>query len=240
MELAKAHTSDVDDTIISEGISETDVFEVWFSGCHTGRLKQISERPVAHVSFEDVGGGSVVNTAEYSLADIPLYWMVREVVRSQCGIKFDEDALQRLQIPASVLSDPDLPLPTSPSTTASPTVANGSDIGPTNGHVQMQKPPPTSPSPWQVQMQIDAIQPLHDGLAGLSAWWILEVLPLENAHQDESGQWHTTFGSVLFYVIAEFRTESFGFPQLASRKGTKNPELHHTLFSCLCQTSYGR
>jgi len=60
----------------------TDVLEVWFAGCHS-----------------DVGGGAVSDDTVSSLANITLRWMVREIILSQCGIRFDVDALQRLSIP---------------------------------------------------------------------------------------------------------------------------------------------
>ncbi|KJA23235.1 hypothetical protein HYPSUDRAFT_138053 [Hypholoma sublateritium FD-334 SS-4] len=61
-----------------------DVLEVWFSGCHS-----------------DVGGGSVSNDTTSSLANIPLRWMIREVVASGCGILFDSSALMRANITLS-------------------------------------------------------------------------------------------------------------------------------------------
>ncbi|KAJ3800882.1 hypothetical protein GGU11DRAFT_334189 [Lentinula aff. detonsa] len=63
-------------TTDEESTSGTDVLEVWFAGCHS-----------------DIGGGSVSNSTKESLSDISLRWMVRQVVESQCGIQFNEDAL---------------------------------------------------------------------------------------------------------------------------------------------------
>ncbi|KAG5338934.1 hypothetical protein C0989_005568 [Termitomyces sp. Mn162] len=68
-----------------EGIPDTDVLEVWFSGCHA-----------------DVGGGTVPDKETHSLANISLRWMVREIQQARCGIIFDEKALQRLEIPRVV------------------------------------------------------------------------------------------------------------------------------------------
>ena len=61
-----------------------------------------------------MGGGAVTNATEFSLSDITLRWMVREVVRAQCGVAFDEDALKRANIPVAVLADVISPLPESP------------------------------------------------------------------------------------------------------------------------------
>ncbi|KII90919.1 hypothetical protein PLICRDRAFT_107215 [Plicaturopsis crispa FD-325 SS-3] len=63
---------------------QTDVLEVWFSGCHS-----------------DVGGGAVPDDTQLSLAEITLRWMVREVMASECGIQFDENALARMKVPTT-------------------------------------------------------------------------------------------------------------------------------------------
>ncbi|TCD62857.1 hypothetical protein EIP91_006338 [Steccherinum ochraceum] len=55
-----------------------DVKEVWFAGVHT-----------------DVGGGSVPNGTRYSLARIPLRWMIRECFKCNTGILFDAAQLQQ-------------------------------------------------------------------------------------------------------------------------------------------------
>ncbi|KAF9525476.1 hypothetical protein CPB83DRAFT_859308 [Crepidotus variabilis] len=60
---------------------DTDVLEVWFAGCHG-----------------DVGGGAVPNDTETTLANISLRWMVHEIIASDCGIQFDQDALKRIDI----------------------------------------------------------------------------------------------------------------------------------------------
>ena len=44
------------------------------------------------------------NDAQYSLGDITLRWMVREVIKSQCGVVFDDAAFVRLGFPRRFLS----------------------------------------------------------------------------------------------------------------------------------------
>ena len=68
------------------------VQEVWFAGCHS-----------------DVGGGSVKDTERYSLANISLRWMVKQVELSQCGIKFDPVALEAVKMDASSPTSPGSP-----------------------------------------------------------------------------------------------------------------------------------
>lgn len=63
---------------------ETDVLEVFFAGGHA-----------------DVGGGNDVNATLHSLSNISLRWMLREIVKAQCGILFDNSALKRMGIPRS-------------------------------------------------------------------------------------------------------------------------------------------
>ncbi|KAL9711343.1 hypothetical protein Ac2012v2_005887 [Leucoagaricus gongylophorus] len=58
-----------------------DVLEVWFAGCHT-----------------DIGGSAVPNDMPQGLSDITLRWMLREIVKSQCGILFNDDALREAGI----------------------------------------------------------------------------------------------------------------------------------------------
>ncbi|KAF8073979.1 hypothetical protein FPV67DRAFT_1739295 [Lyophyllum atratum] len=82
------------DPVEEEG-EDTDVLEVWFSGCHS-----------------DVGGGAVDDAEKHSLANISLRWMVQEVQRARCGILFDDYALERASI--SRLMFADTPLEVSP------------------------------------------------------------------------------------------------------------------------------
>ena len=63
---------------------ETDVLEVFFAGGHA-----------------DVGGGNDANETLHSLSNISLRWMLREIVKAQCGLLFDNSALKRMGIPQS-------------------------------------------------------------------------------------------------------------------------------------------
>ncbi|EIN07594.1 hypothetical protein PUNSTDRAFT_103627 [Punctularia strigosozonata HHB-11173 SS5] len=76
---------DETDPAADQPANVTDVLQVWFSGCHS-----------------DVGGGSVPDTADHSLANITLRWMVRQVLLAQCGVLFDSAALDFLDISDAV------------------------------------------------------------------------------------------------------------------------------------------
>ncbi|KAF8269883.1 hypothetical protein EI94DRAFT_1681284 [Lactarius quietus] len=67
--------------------AKTDVREVWFAGCHA-----------------DVGGGSVPDSTENSLARISLRWMILECFRTESGIRFRKEALKRIGIDQNALA----------------------------------------------------------------------------------------------------------------------------------------
>jgi hypothetical protein len=142
------------DGVLSEDaeVAATDVLEVWFSGCHA-----------------DVGGGSVTDSVSLSLSQVTLHWMLREVVSSQCGIRFDHEALRRLDF--------------------NPDQFNVGQL-----HLQLQpQPQPTESNP----DTLEAETPLHDQLTmdaagwGAPMWWILELMPLQLSNQDGKGVWRT-------------------------------------------------
>jgi hypothetical protein len=56
----------------------------------------------------------------------------------------------------------------------------------TPGALDAVLPRPGDPDP----DVLDATQPIHDDLASMPLWWILEILPLSRAYQDARGYWH--------------------------------------------------
>lgn len=65
------------------------------------------------LNYIDVGGGSVPDAEENELGNISLRWMVKEVMKTQCGILFDEAALKRSRIPRHVFPAGVIDLPSS-------------------------------------------------------------------------------------------------------------------------------
>lgn len=66
------------------------------------RSLALRERAAWFLNFihdPDVGGGSVTDITKNSLAQIPLRWMVRQVITANCGIQFDETAFARNGLP---------------------------------------------------------------------------------------------------------------------------------------------
>lgn len=137
---------------------ETDVLEVWFAGCHS-----------------DVGGGEDRNDAEHSLSNISLRWMVRQIILTQCGIQFNNDALRDMKIPL-------------------PTLSFGK-LDPT-GHFSSSADAKAIEEA-QNRERRDALAPLHDALRN-PMWWPLEFFPLIHSYQDEEGDWHRSFSWNLF------------------------------------------
>jgi len=135
----------------------TDQKEVWFIGCHT-----------------DVGGSSTPDTETHSLANIPLHWMIQEIVRADCGIQFDFDAFAQWGIPVAIGRD------LYPSTSLAANQATGSGNG-TGAAV-------TENDPVEV---LDATQPTHDQLKANAAWWLLEIIPTSYTYQNLQNKWVT-------------------------------------------------
>ncbi|CAE6434278.1 unnamed protein product [Rhizoctonia solani] len=178
---------------ISEGGNideeETDVLEVWFAGCHS-----------------DVGGGEERNDAEYSLSNISLRWMVRQIILSQCGIQFNNEALRDMKIP----------LPTLSFGKVDPT-AHYSSLGDAKVIEAAQN-----------QERRDALAPSHDALRN-PLWWPLELFPLVHSYQDENGDWHRSFRWNLFgprharktlKVVKIHRSVQYRMEHMEAEKGT--------------------
>ncbi|KAH9007824.1 hypothetical protein EDB84DRAFT_1552891 [Lactarius hengduanensis] len=138
---------------------DTDLKEVWFAGCHT-----------------DVGGGSTPDSTKHSLANIPLRWMVQEVMRADCGIQFDLNAFARWNIPVTVGRDP--------STSGAPSQGSENGKGRTEGSAAEND---------RVDAQ-DIVQPIHDDLVDVPVWWLLEIIPTQFTYQNAQDKWVTSCG----------------------------------------------
>ena len=137
----------------------------------------------------DVGGGNTKNDAPNALSNIPLRWMIKEILEAHTGMIFRKDPLAAL----GIVLDP-------PSINREPVMAN-------NGKDGSLTPLPTSidkrlevddlPSPYLPQDVIppvdavDIVQPIQDELQSNPLWWILEFLPFIESSQDEHGEWHS-------------------------------------------------
>jgi hypothetical protein len=161
------------------------VLEVWFAGCHC-----------------DVGGGAVEDVAPYKLADIPLRWMVEQVMRSQCGIKFDDAALRRVGIDVSFVApgaptiptvgeEPEADAGAAHSSPQESQISLGNDD---NGEyvVQDGKPRRVKERTWDREQDVET--DINDQLEAKPGWWLLEFLPMRFTWQEDDGKWKTKWG----------------------------------------------
>ncbi|KAF9515851.1 hypothetical protein BS47DRAFT_723721 [Hydnum rufescens UP504] len=145
----------------------TDVMEVWFPGCHA-----------------DVGGGNVSDFMKVDgqiqprsmLSNIPLRWMIKEIILADAGIIFHPSAMSRFGIDHATLVN------------EAKEKHKGATI------------PPASP-PVQTKSNVEDFKaPIHDELSmprlGLIVmwllWWLLEFLPVPDFNQDQNNRWGFT------------------------------------------------
>ncbi|KAF9461536.1 hypothetical protein BDZ94DRAFT_1167539 [Collybia nuda] len=150
----------------------TDVIEVWFSGCHC-----------------DVGGGSVKNGTPYSLARIPLRWMIRECFKTETGILFSSEALNRVGIdPETLLKDYQRPPPL-------PTVGKFIEEIPSKVDAKAARKEAKHEHrlglfKTEEENELrDALSPIYDQLSLTWFWWFLELLPSKHHPHDEDETW---------------------------------------------------
>ncbi|KAL4070334.1 hypothetical protein J3A83DRAFT_4358565 [Scleroderma citrinum] len=148
----------------SQAISETDVEEVWFAGCHC-----------------DVGGGSVANGTRYCLARIPLRWMIRECFKTNIGILFHGSMFKQIGLdPATVY----------PRIVDRPPAIYGNVPEPDPNARSGQADAEDTFVSEEVEDLSDALSPIYDQLRISPPWWILEVIPQKQQFQkDEDDKW---------------------------------------------------
>ncbi|KAI0268250.1 hypothetical protein BC834DRAFT_683471 [Gloeopeniophorella convolvens] len=161
---------------------QTSVKEVWFAGCHC-----------------DVGGGSVKNGTRYSLARIPLRWMVRECFRAGTGIQFHRDSFKEIGIDPSSLyhtlttRPPPLP-PTQKWFDKANEATHASECNDgTMTHCVLASDDAAATFVSEEEEEVvDALMPIYDMLSIYKCWWILEILPLRYRLQNakESTWYH--------------------------------------------------
>jgi len=171
---------------LSDLTEDSDVLEVWFTGCHA-----------------DVGGGAVKNEERHKLSQIPLRWMLRQCFECDTGIIFKTHRLAEEGIDVHTL------YPTY-------TSLEQPKIGPAPSHIEKYEeggiPPISKRStllepvdhndpmgmhdvkifgntltpemrahwmPEQVEDYFDALSPINDQLVQAKGWWVLEAWPIK-------------------------------------------------------------
>ena len=138
--------------------------------------------PTTYLFFTtDVGGGNTediddsTDRANPALSNIPLRWMVRQVVatRAECPVHFDEAKLKQWNIPREDVQ-------------VQPIVAEGLPVE-------------------HYFCDDDARARRKDELKRRKSWYILEILPTYYEWQDERGQWFKQFWQVVYPVFRTFK-----------------------------------
>ena len=159
------------------------VLEVWFAGCHC-----------------DVGGGAVEDRATYKLADIPLRWMVEQVMLSRCGIRFDGAALKNIGVEVSTIP-PVIPIILTAGEESEANVGaalptpQGSQSSPDGSEecfVQNERPRIVKERTCYREQDIRT--DIHDRLKCKRWWWFLEFLPMMFTWQEADGEWKSKWG----------------------------------------------
>ena len=152
--------------------------EVWFAGCHA-----------------DVGGSAVKDAVRDSLANIPLRWMVKEVMISQCGIRFDREALKEAGIPT--LDDHTRPAAEQnrtegPETEPGVPLASSSSPGEDgSGEHAIRGGEGINVEAQGFPQDQEALADIHDELKIHWSWWLLELMPTKFGWQEckPDGTW---------------------------------------------------
>ena len=162
------------------------VQEVWFAGCHS-----------------DVGAGTVEDAVRYSLGNVSLRWMVKQVILSKCGIRFDSAALRRAGIDISTIV---LAGPTQPTVEQlwrrRESDVGGAIISSPSGEGGSEEDMIRRGTGEDVESQIlpqeqDALADIHDQLRAQPLWWILELMPMKFVWQEADGTWKSKLGYAL-------------------------------------------
>jgi hypothetical protein len=205
---------------------ESDVYEVWFAGCHC-----------------DIGGGSVANGTPHNLARISLRWMIRETFKTNSGIMFNSATLKQIGLDPATLYPKVLPrpppitpealgIPRSPptqswwsqlfSTPTEVSLQHSRHLFCKHGHGTTQAGVQNGAGPLDIGTEEeeelkDALMPKFDQLALKWPWWILEIIPLKHRYQTKDDKWHTWFGW------------NRGTGRYIPRQSTKGVNMHRTV-----------
>jgi len=184
--------------------------------------------------YSDVGGGLARDTDENALSNISLRWMVREIVKAQCHIRFDETALAQWNIPItaiervpipvareasdSTLRDEDTPDKYHASLAREANGSTSTSIS-TPGHQAAAEAPSAFPPIQESLDKMDAVQKMGNALKKNVLWWALELVPTyyecQNEHDEWIGRWRFNLGSgrrvpsdPLFHESVKIRMEN--------------------------------
>lgn len=130
--------------------------------------------------------------------------MVQEVVASQCGIQFEPAAMAKLNVQFQMSSGNPTMLPI-----ASPAKPTSNGDANVNGIVGGEKGANVDASASNGNAGAipnpdseDCMQPIHDQLVALPAWWLLEIIPLPFSWQDKNCVWKKKWEYVVVVLLS--------------------------------------
>ncbi|KAF4571712.1 hypothetical protein EYR36_009055 [Pleurotus pulmonarius] len=146
----------------------------------------------------DVGGGSVSNDTQHSLARIPLRWMIRECFKTHTGIMFDCEGLQALGLDPGMLYPEVLPRPPMSSVTSTLRIqdipkplSTSSNYPPNFAGVEEYSALYKSEEDHDM---LDTLSPVYDQLSLAPSWWVLEIWPMKQRYQKGDNSWGSYIG----------------------------------------------
>jgi Uncharacterized alpha/beta hydrolase domain (DUF2235) len=146
----------------------TSVKEMWFAGAHAGGVtRENFEQYILMIVSTDVGGSAEMDTAPASLSNITLRWMLCEIQSANCGIIFDNDALDRMKIPTDCVAR--LPRPNLRSRDGSDDTVVGSDDS--SQDTKLADPIMS----WEKMEDADINAGIHDELHIHPWYWFLQI-----------------------------------------------------------------
>ena len=148
-----------------------------------------------------MGGGIAKDTKSNAMSNVSLRWMVREVVKADCGVLFDSAALHQWNIPlqetqpsiARSLPEATVNEGATPHQHVNYEERHHSASGTVNIHAtsshcgQVQGAPALAVEEFFEAK--DAVKKKVDQLKKNKFWWIIEMIPTYYEWQDEQGQW---------------------------------------------------
>jgi len=150
------------------------------------------------------------DTEANALSNIPLRWMMREIVKARCDILFDETALELWNIPTATIDqvtrtrepsfatlrgdESELTLAQEILDKHRPLSA-GEGIASTIRSGGAQPEPPSTPVNIHAALDVvDAVQEIGNAFGRNPFWWMLEFVPTYREWQNDQDEWVGKWG----------------------------------------------
>ena len=188
---------------------------------HCSRIEDSIETYIT-LSYADIGGSNDKDTEPHSLANVPLKWMLKEIIAANTGLIFRRSALERAHIDIKELLEAaeltkieDAKLKNGPTEDPAATLVNHAESSMPNVTLRVSTmdggeavPIPDADdgkalkeaehlslyNRWKATSSAmkDSLCHMTDQLVVKPAWWILEFLPFIDSNQDEHGHWRNS------------------------------------------------